>query len=55
MQNTLRTLVDASSLPLSLLIVGVGWEAFQAMEASGGGAAWVLRAGCCRHWRHPCV
>lgn len=32
MQNTLTALVNASGLPLSLLIVGVGNEDFAAME-----------------------
>lgn len=33
---TLRALVAASQLPLSLLIVGVGWEDFSAMEVLDG-------------------
>ncbi|PSC75501.1 copine-3-like isoform X1 [Micractinium conductrix] len=36
MANTLRAVVDASNLPLSLLIVGVGSEDFSAMEALDG-------------------
>ena len=36
MQNTLQALVNASELPLSLLIVGVGNEDFSAMDVLDG-------------------
>ena len=36
MQNTLQAIVDASVLPLSLLIVGVGDDDFSAMEVLDG-------------------
>ena len=44
MANTLRAVADASNLPLSLLIVGVGSEDFSAMEVGG----WV--GGCVCVW-----
>ena len=42
MEDTKRAIIAASSLPLSLIIVGVGQEDFSAMDELDSDDKWVL-------------